>query len=137
MNISEIFAALLACFSGYQFAESPALHNLIYYRIFRSIFHFLTSNNIITIFCAIRDGGIEIDMVVNIGKVLDEDWDYVEREIGTIVSITKRNNAILTPKGQELLNNHVLTNPLFIGSVLNLEVYQKLFFEYAHAIVLH
>jgi len=40
--------------------------------------------------------------------------------------VNQRNNAILTPKGQELLNNHVLTNPLFIGSVLNLEVYQKL-----------
>ncbi len=37
-----------------------------------------------------------------------------------------RNNAILTPKGIELLNNPILTNPLFIASVLNLEVYQKL-----------
>jgi len=36
------------------------------------------------------------------------------------------NNAILTPKGNELLNNPTLTNPLFIAAVLNLEVYQKL-----------
>lgn len=40
--------------------------------------------------------------------------------------INQRNNATLTPKGQELLNNPVLKNPLFIASVLNLEVYQKL-----------
>lgn len=38
----------------------------------------------------------------------------------------QRNNATLTPKGTELLNNPTLTNPLFIASVLNLEVYQKL-----------
>jgi hypothetical protein len=35
-------------------------------------------------------------------------------------------NATLTSKGSELLNNPNLTNPLFIASVLNLEVYQKL-----------
>lgn len=40
--------------------------------------------------------------------------------------VNQRNNSTLTPKGQELLNNTVLTNPLFIASVLNLEVYQKL-----------
>jgi hypothetical protein len=38
----------------------------------------------------------------------------------------QRNNATLTPKGNELLNNPTFTNPLFIASVLNLEVYQKL-----------
>jgi len=38
----------------------------------------------------------------------------------------QRNNATLTSKGTELLNNPTLTNPLFIASVLNLEVYQKL-----------
>lgn len=37
-----------------------------------------------------------------------------------------RNNSTLTQKGQELINNPVLINPLFIASVLNLEVYQKL-----------
>ena len=44
---------------------------------------------------AIDDGAIEIDMVVNVGKVLQEDWDYVEKEIGEIVAVTKENNAIL------------------------------------------
>ena len=27
---------------------------------------------------AIKDGAVEIDMVVNIGKVLSEDWTYIE-----------------------------------------------------------
>src|SRR6266511_176560 len=30
---------------------------------------------------ALADGGVELDMVVNIGKVLSEDWDYVRRDI--------------------------------------------------------
>ncbi len=33
---------------------------------------------------AIADGAIEIDMVVNIGKVLGGQWDYVEDEIAAI-----------------------------------------------------
>lgn len=44
---------------------------------------------------AIEDGATEIDMVVNIGKVLGEDWAYVEEEIKAIVSVTNDNNAIL------------------------------------------
>ncbi len=44
---------------------------------------------------AIKNGALEIDMVVNIGKVLAEDWDYVEQEISAIVKTTKRNDAIL------------------------------------------
>src|SRR5512140_2215320 len=30
---------------------------------------------------ACRDGAAEIDMVINIGKALGGDWDYVERDI--------------------------------------------------------
>lgn len=44
---------------------------------------------------AIRDGATEIDMVVNIGKVLGEDWAYVEEEIAALVAVTKKNKAIL------------------------------------------
>jgi len=44
---------------------------------------------------AIKDGAVEIDMVVNIGKVLAKDWDYVEQEISAIVAATKKNDAIL------------------------------------------
>ncbi len=44
---------------------------------------------------AIGDGAVEIDMVVNTGKVLSEDWDYVSREIAAVVSVTKKHGAAL------------------------------------------
>ncbi len=43
----------------------------------------------------IADGAVEVDMVVNIGKVLSEDWDYVAEEIKTLVELTHQNGAIL------------------------------------------
>jgi len=43
----------------------------------------------------IRDGAVEIDMVVNIGKVLSEDWDYIDKEIETITGIVKRHQAMI------------------------------------------
>jgi deoxyribose-phosphate aldolase len=33
---------------------------------------------------ACRDGAIEIDMVINLGKALSGDWDYVERDIKAV-----------------------------------------------------
>lgn len=44
---------------------------------------------------ACEDGATEIDMVVNIGKVLQEDWDYVKSEIEAIVAVTKKHKAAL------------------------------------------
>ncbi len=44
---------------------------------------------------ACKDGAHEIDMVVNIGKVLGEDWQYVEDEIAAIVAVTKKYKAAL------------------------------------------
>jgi deoxyribose-phosphate aldolase len=44
---------------------------------------------------ACKDGAHEIDMVVNIGKVLGEDWQYVEQEIAAIVAVTKAHHAAL------------------------------------------
>jgi len=44
---------------------------------------------------AIDDGAVEIDMVVNSGKVLSEDWDYVTNEIAAIVAVTKKHGAAL------------------------------------------
>lgn len=44
---------------------------------------------------AIEDGAVEIDMVVNAGKVLSEDWDYVLKEIRAIVAVTKKHGAAL------------------------------------------
>jgi deoxyribose-phosphate aldolase len=44
---------------------------------------------------AIRDGAVEIDMVVNTGKVLSGDWKYVEKELDSVVSVTRKHRAIL------------------------------------------
>jgi len=44
---------------------------------------------------AIKNGAMEIDMVINIGKALECDWDYIEKEIAEIVRITKKNNVII------------------------------------------
>ena len=44
---------------------------------------------------ACKDGATEIDMVVNIGKVLGEEWAFVSHEIGTILSVCKQNGALL------------------------------------------
>lgn len=37
---------------------------------------------------ALDDGGQELDMVVNISKVLSGDWEYVRRDIGAVVDVT-------------------------------------------------
>jgi len=37
---------------------------------------------------ALKDGGEELDMVVNISKVLSDDWDYVRADIGAVISVT-------------------------------------------------
>ncbi|MDX1642363.1 MAG: hypothetical protein R3220_11735, partial [Balneolaceae bacterium] len=44
---------------------------------------------------ACEDGATEIDMVVNIGKVLSEDWGYVADEIKKIADETHQYGAIL------------------------------------------
>jgi deoxyribose-phosphate aldolase len=44
---------------------------------------------------ACADGALEIDMVVNIGKVLGEDWEYLDKEIASVVAITKKHKAVL------------------------------------------
>lgn len=44
---------------------------------------------------ACKAGAVEIDMVVNIGKVLGEDWDYVREEIKAVNEATHQHGAIL------------------------------------------
>jgi deoxyribose-phosphate aldolase len=43
---------------------------------------------------ACKDGAVEIDMVINIGKALQEDWQYIEEEIRTVVETSHRYGAI-------------------------------------------
>ena len=58
---------------------------------------------------AIADGAKEIDMVVNIGKVLGEDWDYIEKEISAINGATVSLGAIL----KVIFENDYLTEDKF------------------------
>lgn len=44
---------------------------------------------------ACRDGAVEIDMVVNVGKVLSHDWVYVQAEIQAVQDACARYEAIL------------------------------------------
>lgn len=58
---------------------------------------------------ACEDGAVEIDMVVNIGKVLQGDWNYVREEIKSIKEITRKHNAIL----KVIFENDYLTEDTF------------------------
>lgn len=44
---------------------------------------------------AIREGAVEIDMVINIGKALGGDWQYVRADIEAVNHACVRNGAIL------------------------------------------
>ncbi|MCC7175221.1 MAG: deoxyribose-phosphate aldolase [Bryobacterales bacterium] len=44
---------------------------------------------------AIRDGGTELDMVANIGKVLSEDWAFVRDDIRAVVEATHAGGGIV------------------------------------------
>lgn len=55
---------------------------------------------------AIADGAIEIDMVVNNGKVLQNDWEYVENELKAVTDACHKNGAIL----KVIFENDFLTN---------------------------
>src|SRR5262249_47406363 len=44
---------------------------------------------------AIADGGKELDMVVNVGKVLSGDWDYVRRDVAAVVEAAHARGAIV------------------------------------------
>jgi deoxyribose-phosphate aldolase len=44
-----------------------------------------TGNKMAETILALRDGGEELDMVVNISKVLSGDWEYVENDIRIVV----------------------------------------------------
>lgn len=43
---------------------------------------------------ACQQGAREVDMVVNVGKVLSGDWRYVERDIRAVVEAARRGGAI-------------------------------------------
>lgn len=44
---------------------------------------------------ACRDGAVEIDMVINIGKALQGDWAFITEEIKTVTDACHQHNAIV------------------------------------------
>jgi len=44
---------------------------------------------------AMDDGAVELDMVVNIGKVLSKQYDFVSRDIAAVVEVAHRRGAIV------------------------------------------
>ena len=44
---------------------------------------------------ACRAGATELDMVVNVGKVLSGDWDYVKADIQAVADVALTNNVVL------------------------------------------
>jgi len=55
---------------------------------------------------ACRDGAVEIDMVINIGKALSGDWDYIEREVKAVCNEAHRHGA----KVKVIFENDYLAN---------------------------
>jgi deoxyribose-phosphate aldolase len=55
---------------------------------------------------AIKEGGVELDMVLNIGKVLSNDFDYVGREIAAVAKVAHEGGGIL----KVILENCYLTD---------------------------
>lgn len=55
---------------------------------------------------ACRDGAVEIDMVVNTGKALSGDWDYVEKDVKAICDEARRHEA----KVKVIFENDYLTS---------------------------
>ena len=44
---------------------------------------------------ACKDGAVEVDMVINIGKALQGDWDYITEEIKSVTDACHRHGAIV------------------------------------------
>ena len=44
---------------------------------------------------ACRDGAVEIDMVINVGKALSGEWEYIEKEIDAVTKACHINGAIV------------------------------------------
>jgi deoxyribose-phosphate aldolase len=55
---------------------------------------------------ACQDGAVEIDMVINIGKALSGDWDYVERDIKAVCDEAHKHGA----KVKVIFENDYLTH---------------------------
>src|SRR5262249_35299031 len=56
---------------------------------------------------ALADGARELDMVVNIGKVLSLDWDYVTADVRAVVEVAHRGGGLV----KVIFENSFLQDP--------------------------
>ena len=57
---------------------------------------------------AIKDGAVELDMVLNISKLKSRDFDYVKKDVKAVVDVAHKNNV----KVKVILENFYLTDEL-------------------------
>lgn len=57
---------------------------------------------------AIKDGAVELDMVLNYGRLLSREFDYVEKDIRAVVEIAHKHHVIV----KAILENCYLTDEL-------------------------
>jgi deoxyribose-phosphate aldolase len=55
---------------------------------------------------AIAEGAGEIDYVINIGKAIDGEWDYIKEEMESIVAVCRKNNIV----SKVIFENHYLND---------------------------
>ena len=55
-----------------------------------------------------EDGAVELDMVLNIGRLLSREFDYVEQDIKAVVDIAHQKGVIV----KVILENYYLTDEL-------------------------
>ena len=56
---------------------------------------------------ACKDGAVEIDMVVNIGKVLSEDWEYVKTDIGRVLDTVEEPRSVSRLDGRDAVSLNI------------------------------
>lgn len=54
---------------------------------------------------AIKDGAVELDMVINIGRLMDGDYDYVKNDIQAVIKVAHNNNVLV----KVIFENYYLT----------------------------
>jgi len=84
---------------------------------------------ILTVLAVANGKRTDIDIANEIPSIAGDDRQgrYYRRAAIMLGFVENRsNNATLTLKGESLINNPTISNPLFISSVLNLKIYQKL-----------
>lgn len=57
---------------------------------------------------AIKDGAEELDMVINIEKMLSRDFDYVQQDVKAVVDVAHAQDVLV----KVILENHYLSNEL-------------------------